>query len=234
MSVLNIQIFQHVPFEGPAAVEPYIKKRGHQVEVKKLFDGDKAEPLSADALIVMGGPMGARDEDKFAWLVEEKQALEVALKRDIPILGICLGAQLLADVLGAEVKPMGYREIGWFPVQASSDFLEHPLGRSFPRNFTPLHWHGDSFAIPQEAIALGSSEACANQGFVYGGRQVGLQFHLEFDQSSVRRLARNAADELDGSRYVQGEKEMLKQSAMFSAADQLLENFLDDFLGQCN
>lgn len=234
MSALNIQIFQHVPFEGPAAVEPYMKRKGHRVEVKKLFDGDPPECRDADALVVMGGPMGVADEDKFAWLTMEKHAIETALSRDIPVLGICLGAQLMADVLGAEVHPMGYREIGWFPVEASDQFRQHPLGRSFPNSFTPLHWHGDSFAIPKQALELGSSEACANQGFVYGRKQVGLQFHLEFDHSSVQRLSKNAAAELDGTQYVQSEEEMLKETDLFSAADHLLDEFLGDFLEQCN
>ncbi len=233
MTALNIQIFQHVAFEGPAAIEPFFNSKGHRVEVNRLYSGEPAEIDSrTDALVIMGGPMGVGDESKYPWLAEEKRAIESALQKDLPILGICLGAQLLAEVLGAQVKSMGYREIGWFEVEARPEFLEHPLGKSFPPRFTPLHWHGDNFDIPQSAIRLGSSSACANQGFVYGDKHIGLQFHLEFDQKSVKRLARNAAHELTGCGSIHSETEMLEQPQLFECAESLLSNFLDDFIDQ--
>lgn len=234
MSALNIQIFQHVPFEGPAAIEPYFVAMGHQVCVTKLFAQDRAEVHSnTDGLIIMGGPMGTSDEAEFPWLADEKKAILKAVELDMPVLGICLGAQLLAEVLGAKVSPMGYREIGWFPVETNVEFLDHPLGKVFPEEFAPLHWHGDTFEIPDSAIAIGASEACPNQGFVYGTKQIALQFHLEFDQTSVKRLAKNAANELDGTKYVQSEERMQQQSELFVAADQLLANFLQEFVGLC-
>lgn len=234
MSTLNIQIFQHVPFEGPATIEPYFISMGHRVRVTKLFAENSAEVLAdTDALIIMGGPMGTSDEESFPWLVDEKRAILKAIELDMPILGICLGAQLLAEALGAKVSSMGYREIGWFPVEANKEFLSHSLGKVFPERFSPLHWHGDTFDIPNSAIALGASSACENQGFVYGSKQIGLQFHLEFDQSSVKRLARNAAAELDGTEFVQSEELMLQKAQLFVEADQLLANFLDEFVGLC-
>lgn len=233
-SPLRVQIFQHVPYEGPAAIEPYLIKRGHKVEVIQWFAGQLPEAITeTDALIVMGGPMSVSDEESFPWLKLEKAAIAEALRLDVPLLGICLGAQLLAEVLGAQVNPMGYREIGWFPVETNQEFLDQPLGNSFPKRFTPLQWHGDSFDIPAGCISLGSSQACKNQGFIYSKKQIGLQFHLEFDQSSVQRLATNAADELDGTEFVQSEQQMLAKEEFFIEADQLLDSFLDDFLGLC-
>jgi|SaaInlV_100m_DNA_5_1039725.scaffolds.fasta_scaffold20277_1 GMP synthase-like glutamine amidotransferase len=233
MSCKNIQIFQHVAFEGPAAIEPFIITKGHRVRVTKVYDNDLAAiHPNTDALVVMGGPMSTSDEARHDWLTEEKRAISEAIQKDMPILGICLGAQLLAEALGASVEPMGYREIGWHRVETNSEFREHALGKSFPTEFTPLHWHGDRFTIPDLALPIGSSEACANQGFVFGENQIGLQFHLEFDQCSVKRLAENAADELDGTRFVHTEQEMLKEHRFFSAAEQLLTNFLDDFIKQ--
>lgn len=234
MTALNIQIFQHVPYEGPVAIEPYFVAMGHSVQVTKLFAQESAEIFSnTDALVVMGGPMSVSDEAKYFWLQQEKEAIAKAVQMNMPVLGICLGAQLLAEVLGAKVSPLGYREIGWFPVKTNKEFLDHPIGNSFPKSFCPLHWHGDAFEIPDSAIALGSSAACANQGFIYGERQIGLQFHLEFDRSSVKRLSTIDANELNGTRFVQSEEQMLSQPNLFVDADRLLSEFLVDFVGLC-
>ena len=207
---LRVQVFQHVAFEGLGSMEAWFSGRGHAVSYVKLYAG-QLPPESgpaADWLIVMGGPMGVHDEAEFPWLKAEKRALQAALDRGAAVLGVCLGAQLLANVLGAEVAPNANKEIGWFPVELSPQAAATWLGKAFPPRFTPFHWHGDTFAIPAEAIPLGSSSACKNQGFLYRENALGLQFHPEITPASLGALAENCGRELDlagtdRGRYVQ-------------------------------
>lgn len=205
---LRIQVFQHVPFEGLGSMEAWISARGHTVSYVRFFAGELPAGPEADWLIVMGGPMGVHDEAEFPWLKAEKAALRAALDRGAAALGVCLGAQLMADVLGAEVKPNAAKEIGWFPVTLSDAAKATWLGRVFPERFTPFHWHGDTFGIPAGAVPLGSSSACANQGFLWRERALGLQFHPEVTASSLAALMEACGSELsiagtERGRYVQ-------------------------------
>lgn len=224
---MKIQVFQHVPFEGPGTIGPFLQASGeHQIEIAHLYRGELPKVLDCDLLVVMGGPMGVYDEAEFPWLIDEKRAIESALRSGSKVLGICLGAQLIASVLGADVRPMGYREIGWFPVVSEPDFHGGWAQGIFPEKFEPLHWHGDTFDIPAGASRLGSSTACQNQGFVVGDQVVALQFHLEFNADSVRRLAGAVPGELDGSAYVQTEAQMLQQQNNFEDANELMQKLL--------
>jgi GMP synthase-like glutamine amidotransferase len=193
---LRIQVFQHVAFEGLGSMEAWIADRGHAVSYVRFFAGELPSGPDADWIIVMGGPMGVHDEGAFPWLKAEKAALRAALDRGAAVLGVCLGAQLMADVLGAEVKPNAVKEIGWFPVALSDAAKATWLGRVFPERFTPFHWHGDTFGIPAGAVPLGSSSACANQGFLWRERALGLQFHPEVTASSLAALMEACGSEL--------------------------------------
>lgn len=195
---LHVQVFQHVPFEGLGSMEEWFRGRGHRLSYVRFFAGELPDPERprADWLIVMGGPMGVHDEAEFPWLAREKRALREALDRGAAVLGVCLGAQLLAHVLGAEVRPNGQKEIGWFPVELSPAARAAWPGKAFPDRFVPFHWHGDTFAIPAGAVPLGSSSACANQGFLWGERALGLQFHPEVTPASLEALIRECGDEL--------------------------------------
>jgi GMP synthase-like glutamine amidotransferase len=205
---LRVQVFQHVAFEGLASMESWFAGRGHSLAYVRFFAGELPAGPEADWIIVMGGPMGVHDEAEFPWLKAEKAALRAALDRGAAVLGVCLGAQLMADVLGAEVKPNASKEIGWFPVALSEAAKDTWLGRVFPERFTPFHWHGDTFGIPAGAVALGSSPACANQGFLWRERALGLQFHPEVTPASLAALSQACGGELgiagtERGRYVQ-------------------------------
>ena len=229
MKKLRIHVFQHEEFEGPGSIADWANSRGHRIKVTHLYllenlilgkNGMTQNKLiqnevkqnaipntdDYDWLIVMGGSMGVHDEEKLPWLRLEKTHLKLALAADKPILGICLGAQLLADVLGATVTKNHTPEIGWFPVTVDEKAKQTWLGEILPNVFTPFHWHGDTFAIPKEAVALGHSAACVNQGFLWKGKVLGLQFHPEVTPFSMVSLIQNCGNELVPGKFVQDEK----------------------------
>ena len=179
---------QHVPYEGLAAIEDWARQSGLSLEAVLLHRGDPLPEIDAlEFLVVMGGPMGVHDGGLYPWLGPEIELLRQVAAADLPLLGICLGAQLLARALGSEVHSGCAHEVGWFPVKRNPSAEELPCGRVFPSEFTPFHWHADMFQIPRGAVALGESARCPNQGF-FMGNVVGLQFHLELRVGDIDRL----------------------------------------------
>ena len=137
-------------------------------------------------MIVMGGPMNIYEEKKYPWLLREKCFIEDATKTGKVVIGICLGAQIIADVLGANVYAGEHKEIGWFPIFRTKEAGESIVFRDFPSELEVFHWHGDSFDLPSGCIRLAESAACPNQAFIYDERVVGLQFHLEVTRQGAR------------------------------------------------
>ncbi len=223
---MRIHYLQHVPFEDLANIDAWAKKRGHDVSGTMLFQD---EPLPAldefDWLIIMGGPMNIYEHDKYPWLVREKEFIRRAIDADKIVLGICLGAQLMADVLGGKVRRNEHKEIGWFPVRLTADAMRSPVFRVLPEEFVAFHWHGDTFDIPPGAVRTAESQACRNQAFVMG-KAVGLQFHLESSMDSIDHLILNCSDELKDGKYVQRPKELLSHLDRFPEIRILMEVFL--------
>ena len=209
---MRIHWLQHVAFEGLGSIERWAREQGHALSCTRLFAGETQPPLDLfDLLIVMGGPMGVHDEEQYPWLQSEKVFLRLAMAAEKPVLGVCLGAQLLADVLGAEVTANKEKEIGWFPVEREAAVPEQLAGM-LPVRQTVFHWHGDTFALPPQAIRLYSSAACVNQAFVYADRGIGLQFHLETTPASAASLVENCRPELVPAPWIQTEEEILAAS----------------------
>lgn len=197
MRPLRIHACLHAPFENLGSLEPWIRARGHELAFTRLYQGDALPPGdSFDWLIVMGGPMGVHDEAAFPWLKGEKEFLREAVDGGRAVLGICLGAQLLAHVLGARVARNREMEIGWYPIRIEAEARASWPGRAFPPVFTAFHWHGDAFEVPPGALALGRSEACTAQGFLHGDRVLGLQFHPEVNRTVLEDLIGNLGAEL--------------------------------------
>jgi GMP synthase (glutamine-hydrolysing) len=175
----------------------------------------------------MGGPMNIYEEKEYPWLAAEKRFIEKAIEKDKIVLGICLGAQLIADVLGARVVRNRYKEIGWFPVSLRPEGLASVPFQGFPDEFQALHWHGDTFSLPAGAAMLAESEACPAQAFsANDSRVLALQFHLESSVESVRALIRNCSNELVDGEYVQGADAILEKKENFSSIhDTMLKLF---------
>ena len=224
---MKIHYLQHVPFEGLGSIAAWAERHGYEVSCTRFWAGD-ALPAQQDVdfLIVMGGPMGVYDNEVYHWLKAEKDFLLETVRADKPILGICLGAQLLADVLGAMVRSNGQREIGWFPI---AHCLEIPkaLADLLPDGQTVFHWNGDTFDIPQGALHLWTSVACRNQAFLFGPRILGLQFHLETTPESLARLIENCGDELVTAPWVQQAEGMAHHAEYFAAINRSMEGILD-------
>ncbi len=224
---MNIHYLQHVPFEGLGSMEGFFRNAGHCLGRTRLFAGEALPGLNqVDWLIIMGGPMGVYDEDRFPWLSREKKFIEQACTGRKKVLGICLGAQLIAEVLGAGVRKNRYREIGWFHVQPASECSATCIGPAFSQQMEVFHWHGDTFDLPEKSTRICSSEACRNQGFIVEDRIVGLQFHLEATMESASALLENCSDELDNSRYVQTAEEILSDPARFDKSNRVMEKIL--------
>lgn len=223
---MNIHYLQHVPFEGLSSIEPVLINNGHQLSVTHLYLNETLPALDEfDWLIVMGGPMGIYDHHQYPWLSAERTFIKSAIEQQKKILGICLGAQFIADALGAKVYKNQHKEIGWFELKRSN--LEKTiLADQLPETFNAFHWHGDTFDLPQGAVHLCQSEACLNQGFIYDNRVIGLQFHLETTLESATALIENCTTDLDQSAYVQTADTMLADLNAFKMINQQMLTIL--------
>ena len=225
---LRIHWLQHVAFEGLGSIERWATAKGHALSVTRLHAADPLPAVAGfDWLIVMGGPMGVRDEATFPWLANEKRLLREALAAGKTVLGICLGAQLLAEALGAEVHRNAHREIGWFPVRLQTGAETHPLLGGWPAEVEVFHWHGDTFIVPPGAVLLARSAACTNQAFALGERVLGLQFHLETTPAAARALIENCAGDLAAGPFVQDGVTLLASTGRFDRINALMQRVLE-------
>ncbi len=230
---LRFLSIEHVPQEGVGTISTYIQEIGGNLARHRQY---QQHPLSAshddyDVLVAMGGPMGVCDSAQYPWLDRELHFIREAIDQGKPVLGVCLGAQMIAKALGAEVRKNPCTEIGWFPVHFEDAFLETRLGQGLDRKMDVLHWHGDTFSIPPGAVHVASSEACANQGFLYEERVLGLQFHLEMGTEEVDVMTEHFKDELVPDRFVQGGEEIQARTEECAAsARRVLFSILDGWL----
>lgn len=230
---MHIHYLKHVPFEGLGSMENYFVSKGHKISNTSFYLNQSLPPVDEpDVLVVMGGPMSVNEEARYPWLRREKDFIYSALKREVPVLGVCLGAQLIAAVLGASVVKNAYEEIGWYPVRLTRGIVADEQARHLPDSFDALHWHGETFSIPSGARNFISSEGCANQAFVYGDNVLGLQFHLEMLPSHVEAIYRECGRPALTGTYIQGEDEMLAPVEKFRNAQNILEEFLRTFIFQ--
>ncbi|MFA5928145.1 MAG: type 1 glutamine amidotransferase [Candidatus Margulisiibacteriota bacterium] len=220
---MRIHYLQHESFEGPSYIADYAAKHFCTITGSKLYLGEPLPPLdSFDLLLILGGPMNIHEEYKYPWLKAEKHFIRKVISVNKCVLGICLGSQLLADVLGGSVTKNAFTEIGWFPVSSTWPVL--------PAEFTAFHWHGDTFSAPAGSIPFASSKACPNQGFIYHEKVIGLQFHLEITASYIQDMFANAWDDKTGGPYVQSKEQILAKIDNVKANNLLMDRIMGYFV----
>ncbi len=225
---MRIQVIQHVAFEGPGMIAEWARERGHSVAVTEQFKSAKLPGIADfDFLVIMGGPMSANDDAAIPWLAAEKQLIADALQRQKAILGVCLGAQLVAAVLGARVYRNREKEIGWFPVRLTPEAAGSKLFSALPATMTVLHWHGETFDLPPGAVLLAESDVCRNQAFEFDGRVLGLQFHLEVLPEGLEKLIEDSASDLEPGLAVQSAEEMRASAQLSQTLRPVLYALLD-------
>ena len=198
-SAAAVTLLQHIDCETPGIISQCMQSADIDMRWIRTFESD---PIPADmdgqaGLIVMGGPMSVYDHEQFPFLLEEQRLIETALKDDKPVLGVCLGSQLLAATLGAEVKSGTQKEIGWHPVELLEGAAGDRLWSGLPSRFTAFHWHGDIFDLPTGSIALAASDLTPCQGFRYGRTAYGFLFHMEVTETIIKDLCQEFRQELD-------------------------------------
>jgi len=207
---MKVHVLQHVQFEDLGCIRPWLEIRGAQIGYTRFFQGDTLPASNGiDLIIAMGGPMSVNDERDLPWLKQEKQFIQDAIAKGVSVLGVCLGAQLIASALGALVHRNPIKEIGWFPIQAV------PTVESvfrFPLECVVFHWHGETFNLPKGAVRLAASAGCEMQAFQLMNNVIGLQFHLEATPQSVIAILENCRDELIAGPFVQRETDLLSVS----------------------
>ena len=225
---MRIHCVQHVNYEGPGSVLRWARQKGHGFTRTRMNDGDRLPSAdSFDMLIVMGGPMSVHDQTSHPWLAEEKRFIDQAIRDGKKILGVCLGAQLIAQTLGAKVSRGKEREIGWFPVRKVDDARRSEFAQALPDEMDVLHWHGEAFDLPRGAVHLLRSAAFEHQAFAYLGRVVGLQFHLELTGDGAQDLIRYCGHELVEATWVQRPETILWEPKRFDRANAVMDRVLD-------
>ena len=224
---MRVHWLQHAEHEDLGCIAPWLAARGHTVGCTRLPRGElPPRPEAYDWLIVMGGPMNIYEHAAHPWLVPEKQAIRAALNADKRVLGICLGAQLVADQLGGPVSQNAEPEIGWHPLTTTAAGRHEGAFKGFPASFTAFHWHGDTFALPLGAQPLMQSEACANQAFIHGSKVAGIQFHLEVTAANARDWF--ATERPAPSRYVQSPEAIMAALPHFAENNRLMLKLLEN------
>jgi GMP synthase-like glutamine amidotransferase len=184
----NILIIKQVEQEGPGLIEKIFAENGWGLKTVELSHGEKL-PSDFDetgALVVLGGPMNVYEEKQYPFLKEEESLIRKALIEEVPILGICLGAQLLAKTCGARIKKAPQKEIGWYKVEKTGDGKKDALFKESPDHVQVFQWHEDTFDIPEGAVLLAEGKDCKNQAFRVGLNAYGLQFHIEVTEDMVQ------------------------------------------------
>jgi len=223
---MRLHYLQHGPTEGPGMITEWAAEHGHAISGTHLYRGETLPALdSFDWLVIMGGPMNIYEYRNHPWLKGEKNLISEAIEGGKTVIGVCLGAQLIADVLGAKIYQNPEIEIGWFPVRFLDARKSVQAFSEFPSELTSLHWHGDTFDLPPGAIHLAESEACKHQAFAFGDKVIGLQFHIEVPEEELPAFIGDTVPEK--AAYIQSREEILACTQKIQPIRAVLRTMLD-------
>lgn len=228
MKKRSIHTLMHVPYEGLGCIENWTKIKNYQVSYTKFYEDITFPDISdIDMLIIMGGPMSVYEELQFPWLIQEKTFIKSVIEAGKTVLGICLGSQLLAEVLGAKVYPNHVKEIGWFDIQKTYSGKSNSILSDVDEQFKVFHWHGDTYDIPPHCEHLFQTPNCRNQAFLYNNKVLGLQFHFEVTESTLTGMVENGKNELKKSETVQSAEEILSTTGYINNNNKMMYSILD-------
>ncbi len=232
MSRPVVHCIQHAERVRPLTVADWATDRDVDLRVVHLHAGDELpDPASVERLVVLGGGMNTDQADEHPWIPVERDWLQrvVALER-AEVLGICLGSQLLAEVLGGSVSRAGVREIGWTRIEITPDGCADRVFGALPATFDAMQWHGDAWTLPPGAILAATGAGCATQAFVFGDHVRAVQFHPEFTHARTTELAETTTDDLTPRGFVQSPEQFLADPARFDALRDVCFQLLDHAL----
>jgi GMP synthase-like glutamine amidotransferase len=220
---MHLHAIQHVEFEGPGPLAEWAEERGHVLTSSMAPSGEFPACGSVDFLVILGGPMDADDETASPWLHAEKHFVADCITSGRVVLGICLGAQIIAEVLGGKITRNAEKEIGWYPITKGEFAADTRLFDVWPDALVAGHWHADTFSLPTGLRPVFSSEACRNQAFVFDHRVVGLQFHAEWTPQALADLVAACPDDLESpGRWIMSAEEIQGEAPKNVEADRRL------------
>lgn len=228
----KILVLQNVDCEDLGTMESAIKSRGMEYQYKHLYARDRA-PLNLEGysgLVILGGPMNVYETERYSFLKDEERLIKEAIQKDLPTLGLCLGAQLIAKTLEARVFAGNKKEIGWYSISLTDDGQSDPLFSNFEKANTVFQWHGDTFDIPSGAKRLAESKLFPNQAFKIGNKVIGLQFHLEVTEEAVYKWMQKYEEELNKLKgYINSDQIKIDTSEKIENLQTLAERFYANF-----
>ncbi|HHT9125489.1 MAG TPA: type 1 glutamine amidotransferase [Candidatus Brocadiia bacterium] len=229
---MTVLFIKHIDIEGPGTIADFLESNNVPHRTINPFKGDTYpdDPKTCSAIVSLGGPMNVYEEEKYPFLKLEDSFLRDAVRKEVPILGICLGAQLLAKACGAKVEKAKAKEIGWYKIPLTSKGKKDPLFRGIDNELNVFQWHGDTFNIPDGGVRLAESNICPNQAFRYGKNAYGIQFHVEVTKQMIQEWIEAYKGELDTLKGIVYPKKLIKESdvngeAYNQQASQFFSNF---------
>lgn len=225
---MKVHVLMNDPMAHLGTIQQWIDEKSYELSLTRVYESTNFPNLDAfDLLIILGGSMGAYEEDQYPWLKDEKKFITKAIQQNKVILGICLGSQLIAEVIGGKVYRHIHDEIGWWDVHFTKSTQQTDLFKDLPKSLTFFQYHGDTFDLPDSAVRIATNEAAKNQGFVYKDQVVGLQFHPEFSQNQLQNIVQKYDAQMKEGRYVQHPDEYFSDHTKFLKAKKFLFTLLD-------
>lgn len=230
---MQVYSLEHANFEDPVHITAWLSDHHIPVSHIRLFEYDTLpDPGTVGILLVMGGPMNIYEEGLYPWLPREKAFIRDVINLGKPVLGVCLGGQLLADLLGGVVTKSSHPEYGWHTIQRNSAFKDLPISHRLclPETVEVFQWHQDTFSLPPGSIHLYSSVSCQNQAFMYTDRVIGLQFHPEMDRSTIQGFLTHSSDEIKNKGLTHIQEDILNRISLCSQGHDFIDTVLSYLL----